>query len=354
MQIDYLIIGQGICGTFLSWELQKANLSFLVIDEPRPFTASKIASGIINPVTGRRMVKTWMIDELMPFAWNAYKNLGSQLAIDGIAEQEVIDFFPTPQMRLSFSNRLQEDQQYLSLKEHTTDWKTYLNFDFGYGIIHPCFLVNLAVLLHRYRKQLMDYNQLREECFEPSYLKLQEKGIRYKDIDAGKIILCDGINSFRTPFFKNLPFAPNKGEALIVEINDFPANAILKKGLNVVPWKDNLFWVGSSHEWKYEDDQPTAYFRTKTLDYLKLFIKAPIRLQDHWSAVRPATLERRPFIGFHPVFPNLGIFNGMGTKGCSLAPFFASHLVQHLTLQTPILPEAGIERFKRILARTDV
>jgi len=62
MEIDYLIIGQGICGTFLSWYLRKAGISFIVIDEPRPDTASRVAAGIINPVTGRRIVKTWLIN----------------------------------------------------------------------------------------------------------------------------------------------------------------------------------------------------------------------------------------------------------------------------------------------------
>ncbi|HXB33647.1 MAG TPA: FAD-dependent oxidoreductase, partial [Puia sp.] len=67
MRVDVLIIGQGICGTFLSRELDRAGLSYLVIDEKRPDSASLAAAGLVNPVTGRRFVKTWMIDELLPF-----------------------------------------------------------------------------------------------------------------------------------------------------------------------------------------------------------------------------------------------------------------------------------------------
>src|ERR1700761_6929324 len=100
MQVDVLIIGQGICGTFLSRELEKAGKSFIVIDELDPAAASRVASGVINPVTGRRIVKTWMIDELLPFAWNAYQTIGNTLGIDCISMKPVIDFFPSPQMRL--------------------------------------------------------------------------------------------------------------------------------------------------------------------------------------------------------------------------------------------------------------
>lgn len=72
---------------------------------------------------------------------------------------------------------------------------------------------------------------------------------------------------------------------------------------------------------------------------------------DHVSAVRPATLERRPFVGFHPLYNQIGILNGMGTKGCSLAPYFASQLKVNLTQGRPINPEADINRYSRILGK---
>src|ERR1700736_2473161 len=97
MEVDILIIGQGICGTFLSWYLEKAGLSFLVIDEARPFTASKAAAGLINPVTGRCLVKSWMIDELLPFANRAYRDIGEALGISCLEQRNVVDFFPMPQ-----------------------------------------------------------------------------------------------------------------------------------------------------------------------------------------------------------------------------------------------------------------
>jgi len=67
---------------------------------------------------------------------------------------------------------------------------------------------------------------------------------------------------------------------------------------------------------------------------------------DHVAGIRPATLERRPFVGLHPQDQRLGLFNGMGTKGCSLAPYFARQLVQHTSNGSPIHPEAALTRFK--------
>jgi glycine/D-amino acid oxidase-like deaminating enzyme len=351
MHVDFLLIGQGICGTFLSWSLQKAGYSFLVIDDNRPDAASKVAAGIINPVTGRRIVKTWMIDEVMPFAWQQYTELGKLLQITAIEQKDIIDFFPTPQMKLAFEKRYAEDTQYLSLQNDAGSWRNFFNYDFGYGAITPCYLVNLPVLLPAYRRLLLNDNNLLEEQFDHTQLQIQPDSIQYKDITAQRIIFCDGITSFNNPWFANLPFAPNKGEVLLVEATGMPADHIFKKGINWVPWRENIFWVGSSYEWEFDNDQPTAAFREKMMATLQQWIKAPVRLLDHTAAVRPATIERRPFVGFHPVHPAIGIFNGMGTKGCSLAPFFAPQLVQHIQHQSPLQPETDIQRFKRVLSK---
>ena len=351
MQVDVLIIGQGICGTFLSWYIQKAGLSFIVLDEPKPFTASKAAAGLINPITGRRLVKTWLIDDLMPFARSQYKNMGSELGIDCISEESVIDFFPSPQMRNAFLQRLTEDDSYLEQPTEENAWLSVFKYDFGFGIIQPCLLVDLQSLLPEFRKKLMHAGRLLEEKFEVNALDLGNSGIKYKQIQAKKIIFCDGIESFKQPFFKGLPFAPNKGEALVLEIPDLPVRKIFKKGMMIIPWKDGLFWVGSSYEWDFKDESPTLAFRDRTALMLENWLRYPFKILEQFASVRPATIERRPFVGFHPVCKNLGILNGMGTKACSLAPYFASQLAANLVNQSPIMKEVDINRYSRILGK---
>lgn len=351
MQADYIIVGQGLCGTWLSYYLEKARQSFIVIDESKPFTASKAASGIINPVTGRRIVKTWMIDELMPFAWNAYTNVGKTLSISCIAEKPIIDCFTTPQMRLAFTERYEKDQQFLSLPNNEKDWLEYLQYDFGYGLIQPAYLVDLQLLLGSQRKKLAAAGQLLEERFDAAQLITKENSVEYKDIRAGKIIFCDGIGGYSNPFFPNLPYGLNKGEMLLVEFPEFPVTHIVKKGYTLVPWAENIFWLGSTYLWEFEDELPTKGFYQFAENWLKQTIKMPFTIIDHRASVRPATLERKPFVGLHPANDKIGILNGMGTKGCSLAPFFAKQLVDHLLHDEPIMPDANVQRFKKALSR---
>ncbi len=131
METEILIIGQGISGSCLSWWLEQAGLPFIVIDEQRPFTASRAAAGLINPVTGRRIVKTWMIDELLPFARQAYGQIGETFGMPLLEPANIIDFFPTAQMRLAFLERRGEEAQYLELPEDEHAWDAFSGMNWG-------------------------------------------------------------------------------------------------------------------------------------------------------------------------------------------------------------------------------
>ena len=351
MVVDYLIIGQGISGTWLSYYLQKANKSFIVIDNAQSNSASRVAAGIINPVTGRRIVKTWMIDELLSFLIPAYEELGNELNIKAIEKKSLIDFHPTPQMKIAFDERVKENADLLFHPDDQWQYQNIFNYELGFGEVDPCYVVNLKEILPAWRKKLLSNSQLLEEDFEITELKQADAGINYKNIKAEKIFFCDGIHSSQNPFFKNLPFALNKGEAILIEATGIPSTHIFKKGMMLTSIQKDLFWLGSNYLWEFPDDQPTELFRKQTELLVRSWLKVPFKIVDHKASVRPANIERRPFVGFHPTYKNVGILNGMGTKGCSLAPFFAKQLTDHLNSGNEILAEADIKRFTKILTR---
>ncbi|MDP4128951.1 MAG: FAD-binding oxidoreductase [Bacteroidota bacterium] len=350
-KVDVLIVGQGLAGSWLSWWLDRTGLSYRVMDDADPSSASRHAAGLINPVTGRRMVKTWMIDELMPFAWRAYQDMGGFLQTNLITETSVIDFFPNVQMLQAFQKRSAEEPSYLTYGQNATMYNTWFRYDLGWGVIHPCYLVQTEKLLFTWRSRLLDKGSLREEEFNMDKLVVREPVYQYEDLSARYIIFCDGKVSAGNKFFEKLPFALNKGEGLLVEIQEIPQTTIFKKGMSLIPWKDHVFWVGSSYQWEFSDDQPSENFLRSTENWMKNFLQVPYKIVDHFAAVRPATLERRPFVGFHPQYAGMGILNGLGTKGCSLAPYFAAQLAEIMAGRGVIDPLADIKRFRKILLK---
>lgn len=342
MSVDYIIIGQGISGTFLSYYLQQAGKSFIVYDVPKQNTASKVASGIINPVTGRRIVRTWMIETIMPFAIDAYQQLENELSTSLVKQCNILDFHPTPQMQLAFDERLPQETDYLKKVQQPESWQPYFNYPFGIGETNPCWLVDINNLLIAWRQRLKQNNQLVEETYNLS------QSINNQQPTT---IFCDGVAGFNNPYFQNLPYTRMKGEALIASIPNLLRKNIYKQGLNLVPWQNDLWWVGSSYEWDFTTTEPTESFKQKTINQLNSFLKIPYKIIDHFASERPANMERRPFVGLHPIHQNIGILNGMGTKGCSLAPYFAYELVQHLVHDKPIHPLADVRRFTKILSR---
>ena len=352
MQTDILIIGQGICGTMLSWFLHKAGKSFLVIDDNNQNAASKVAAGIINPVTGRRFVYSWMIDTIMPFAVDTYTEIGNFFNQKIIVQKDIIDFFPSPQMLDAFATRLTENDTYLHSYPDQNHFNQFFNHDFGCGKISPAYIADISGLLINWRQYLSEKKLLVEEHFDPNLLSIEKDSINYQNITASKIIFCDGINSADTSWFNPLPFSPSKGEMLLIECEDLTNEHIFKKGIMLAPlFQKNLFWVGSSYQWEYEHANPTQEFYDGTKNLLSNWLKLPFKIIDHKAALRPSTLERRPFVGFHAQYNSLGILNGMGTKGTSLAPFFANQLAQNILFDAPITAEADLKRFNRILSK---
>lgn len=350
---DYIIIGQGICGTFLSYYLYKAGKKILVIDDNAPSTPSKIASGIINPVTGRRVVSTWMIDELMQFAEKAYNEIGNCIGKNIISKKNIIAFPASVQMREAYNKRLAELNSFVHhYSANESELHNYFNFVFGVVEIKPVLFIELFDLLLGWKRILQQQHFLLNEKFLDEHLVIEDDFVQYKNFKAGKFFFCNGVNAFLNPLWKNLPYIFNKGEALIVDIPQLLNKEIYKFGNSTLtPWNDGLWWLGSSYENEYETELPTAFFLEKKKAELKAFLKSDFKIIDHFAALRPAVVERRPFAGFHPLHNNVGILNGMGTKGCSLAPYFANELVENIINNQTLNPLVDVKRFLRALSK---
>jgi glycine/D-amino acid oxidase-like deaminating enzyme len=349
MQTDYLIIGQGIAGTLLSRCLLKERKTVLVIDEGNHFSASKACGGIINPVTGKRLVQSWMIERLLPYALEIYRAMEEELNTPLVKECDILEFHATQHLRSVFEDKLTEKSNYLHALREEVSWGQYFRFNYGIGVISPCLVVDSLAMINGWRDQLKN-GRLLEEKFCVEELVVEKDHVLYKNIKAKKIIFCDGAAGEHNPYFKMLPWSKDKGEALIASIPGLPENHIYKQGLSIVPKGKGIFWIGATHDWKYTDQSPTPAYREKVQEQLDYWLCLPYVILDHIVALRPANLDRKPFAGLHPLYPSVGILNGMGGKGCSFGPWAATGLARHLVYGDPLLPDTDVKRFSATLS----
>ncbi len=345
-KVDCIIVGQGIAGTMLSWFLMQEGFRVLVIDDGKKNAASRVAAGIINPVSGRRFEPAWMYDEIYPFAKTTYAELSALLNVNILTERNLWTVFPSEQLRDAFNAKAGKgsNEKYTVIPQDL-QYGEYLQQTLGAAIIKGA-TVNLKEFLPAYRQYLEDKEALLPVHFELSALEvISNEEVRYGDYTANRIIFCDGVAASANPYFQAIKFLPNKGEVLMIQIPGLETSDIIKKSITLVPQPEGLFWAGSSFAWNYPDELPTSEQRVHLEEKIQQLLKVPYEVKDHLAAVRPSGDDRRPIAGFHPEYPAIGIFNGLGTKGCSLAPLMAAHFARVIGKKEELMAEIAVNRY---------
>ncbi len=341
---DYIIVGQGIAGTSIAYYLTQLGKTILVVD-PEFTNATQVAAGNINPITGRSYTKSWLIDELLEEALKFYGNLSSLLKLQCIKNQEIYRPLRSAKEENKWMSRVVDPfyEGYVDCHQHQEEINGLIAKPLSYGKINNAYQVQTDNVIQGYRNYLKQQGVFLSESFSFSDFKHDENKVEYKDIKAKRIVFCEGYGIKENPFFNTLPISPTKGEALFIHFDE-ELNCSIRDKTFVTPQGDS-YWVGSNYEWDVTDDTPSQIGRSKLLDQLNEFFIADYTIVDHIAGIRPCTRDRKPVIGKHESFDNLFVFNGLGTKGTSLAPYFAKHFCAHLEQQKELLGEIDIRRF---------
>ena len=340
-----LIVGQGIAGTVLAWTLQGLGQDVYVIDaqDHQTLSASQVAAGIINPVTGKRFAKSWMFETLFAHARTCYLQLETQLDVP-IWQDLCIErmlYQPEELNNWSLRSHAPEFSDFIGDATSMAHWKNFAKSDHLFGRIHHAARVRFETLLPVFREKWLNVGKLIEQKFD-------YQDIEKFTLDFDLVLFCEGYRGSSNPLFQHLAWNITKGEAFHITLKTdqpLPTSEVLKKGVLIAPIQSGQYWVGSTNEWKYKDSLPSTAGRIWLEENLDDMLATPYVLETHLAAIRPTVKDRRPLIGLHPAFPKIGIFNGLGTKGALLAPYWAHHFAQHLLKGTALDPQVDIQRF---------
>ncbi|MGB0929793.1 MAG: NAD(P)/FAD-dependent oxidoreductase [Chitinophagales bacterium] len=348
---DYLIIGQGLAGTWLSHFLLQKNKTVLVIDDAHPLAASRVSSGLMNPITGRKLVKSWKAEMLFPFARNHYRELEELLQARFCYDRTMVWLLSNVKELNTFWAKSGEVgyEKYFKNIQNKAFHPAFKN-EVGFGEITGAMFVNTVHLIDSYRQYVQKNGWFIEAKLDYKDLVVNEKSVTWRGVEAGKVIFCEGHQSRFNPYFNWLPFVPAKGEFLIIEALNLDLEKreqIIKNKITLVPLSKDRYWVGSTYEWKELNETPTSKAQQELVIQLEKTLKIPYKILSHQAGIRPSAKDRRPFLGLHPQYSNVGIFNGLGTKGVSLSPYFAHHFAAYLEGEEALQKEVDIERYSK-------
>jgi len=347
MEVDFLLIGQGLAGTVLSHRLLQNGYRVHLLDDPEPNSSSRVAAGLYNPVTGRKMVKTWEADTLFHEIEPFYSSLENLLDISCLYRKSIY----RPFLNIEEQNEWMGNSsrpEFLSYLEsiYTEPQIDCVKDPFGGVLLKKSGYLDIKTLLDAYASWLRERKMLTNRVYDEKALHLKNGGgVHYEGINAQAVVYTNGMAAKESTYFSWLPFSPVRGEILTIDL-DFQTNKIINRGVFLIPLPGGHYKVGSTYDNIDLASGRSEKGKAEILEKLENLINLPIGLVSmHEWGIRPATRDRKPFLGKHPVHDQVYVFNGFGAKGVSLAPYFSTEMLNLLTLGKEPQKAVNINRF---------
>ena len=334
------IVGQGLAGSMLTMELLHRGFDVSISDDGHLSSSSMVAAGMWNPVTFKKLSESWMASQLLIAADQTYRRLESKLGIGFYHPVELVRLF---QNNLA-ANDWEEKSVHPELSAYLSDLRdeTFAKeFDqpYGHGVVTGAGWLDIPKFLNGLRDYFMDLGIYQVRSSD----EMQELNQNPHVVDI--TIFCTGWRAVNRGLFDWAPIIPNKGEVLTVDIPELSINRMVNFGNFIVPIGENRFRFGATYKLNEPDPNPQKETAIEMISGLREIYHGDVSLVDHKAGYRPTTPDRKPLIGEHPEHPGICIFNGFGSKGVLLIPYFANHFAEVLTGNIELMPDVNVGRY---------
>jgi glycine/D-amino acid oxidase-like deaminating enzyme len=322
-----MIIGQGLAGTCLAWEFWNLGVPFTVVDRGSG-GSSRVAAGLINPVTGKNFEPSPRIADFLPEAMAFYA------AVEERTGTTV--WHPLPVLRLAASEKEWRKMTAKSTVPEVARWLAHGG--------QPVAANGWAGAF-----ELTDGGRLDTRAFLSSSQEFfRHAGIVHQpeippDTLQEQRIWCEGAAGLITGRYG--PHRCAKGEILTIRAPRLdPSHIRVGAGGWLVPIGGQCFKAGSTYEWDALDEIPTAQGRSRVEELIRhLGGGADFHVLSHEAGIRPILRRSEPLIG--PLPGGGWMFNGLGSKGSLYAPGIARRLARWICHGSEPEPEWDFRKF---------
>jgi glycine oxidase len=339
MRVDVLIVGQGLAGSLLARRLE-GRASVAVVD-PGDTNASRVAAGLMTPLTGRRFSLT---PEYPALHARAADSLG---ALGVFRPTDVYRMFADPEQRAAGLRRADCRSCAPFLRRITAgpgELDAVLDDPHGGALMRGAW-ADLPRLLDETSRWLGD--RLLRDRVIPGDIRDGEGCVAWKGLEAGAVVWCDGWRAaLPGGLFADLAWQPAKGEALDLRSDAPHQDRILNREGWALCLGEGHWRTGTNWAWDDLGEIPTLAQRDKLLRRFAGFFRLPVTAEvtRHLAGTRPCTRDNRPFIGRHPARPRHWLLNGLGPRGTVWAPSAVDWLAAALLDGAPVPPSCDLAR----------
>jgi len=336
--LDYIVLGQGLAGTLIASELIDRGKTVLVIDSANPNSASRVAAGLFNPLTFKRLNFAWNAVDALPLMKTAYGRIEENIGKTCYFNIPIRRYFPDDESHEAFLIK-QDLPLYEPILGETDDRNEH-----GSGIVHRGGYVDLKVMLPGFRSWLESKGWFAEETIEDHEIEATPRGVRAGQYTANHLIFCRGVRDVQSPFWNHIPLKPAKGEVLVIKAPELSQDTVHNNGKFVLPIGDSQFRTGSTYTWDQLDEIPTESGKEEILSKFAELHPAPVEVVEHVAGIRPTVKDRRPLVGTHSHEKHFSILNGLGTRGVMIGPWCAVQLADYLLEGGELNREIDVDR----------
>lgn len=294
MDVDYIIVGQGLAGTTFSFKAIEEGKSIYIVDAADYSKSSKVAAGLYNPIVFKRLTQSWKIDELLPCAEFFYGELEKYLNTTLLHKRDILKIFVDEDEQLFWKKKSTEAALVNYLSDNVSEKlaTTLVNNPHGVAAVKNAGYLAVKKTIELFRKKMQAQHLLLEERFDYSSLQIETGKVKYKNINAKHIVFCEGHRATENPYFPELAFKLTKGEILTIKIEgdsgfaDEIKNRCLNKGVFILPLGDGTYKVGATYEWAELNEDATDKGLAELKNKLDKILNVDYSIIAHEAGIR--------------------------------------------------------------------
>lgn len=345
---DFLIVGGGLAGTSLAWYFHIYRISFDMVSCSLPGEASVVSAGVWNPLAMRRINPGWKMTECLEELKRFSNYISPFFSVPVFHFLPIVHPLFHPE-ELSFWKKKLAQHPSLSTLAEIVEAGNYFgrNYSPFQVVIKPAGWMDVPLFLKESEKIFTEWGSFKKKFFNHRELQMKQDGFIFDGRIYNSLVFCEGWRMGQNPFFSPyVRLEAAKGELMEVAFEEDLSlhSVILNKKIFLKEQSGRKFLCGSTFRWDVLDDKPTPEAARELSEKLSGLLHIPFSVLDQKAGVRPATHDRRPFIGPHPEIRNMYVFNGLGAKGVFLTPHMCEEFINFIRNGKPLDPEVNILR----------